>query len=85
VVTRQAEFRSTRNAATGKRAKIKRLLDFALKTAERRLEAPTHSCFQQAFAKYLERYTFANFDPVTETGTAGLRRAIGHGAAKPES
>jgi hypothetical protein len=36
-------------------------------------------------AAALAAHTFANFDPAAQTGTAGSRHAVGHGAAAPES
>jgi hypothetical protein len=41
--------------------------------------------FPAAFAEYLKSYTFANFDPAANTGIAGSRHAVGHGAAAAET
>jgi len=41
--------------------------------------------FPQAFGRYIRQYTFATFDPDSQTGVAGSRHAVGHGAASQES
>lgn len=41
--------------------------------------------FPKAFGRYLREHNFANFDPIAQTGTAGSRHAVGHGAASQES
>jgi hypothetical protein len=69
----------------GTRPKISQLLEFARTSAEQKSGAPDTLLFPTAFAKYLERYTFANFDPTAGTGVAGSRHAVGHGAAVAES
>ncbi|BEH09647.1 hypothetical protein GSUET_12590 [Geobacter sulfurreducens subsp. ethanolicus] len=71
--------------AHGKGAKIKKLLEFAVSSAERKVGQPDTLFFTAAFAKYLTTYTFANFDPKKEDGTAGSRHAVGHGAARSDS
>jgi hypothetical protein len=72
-------------AQEGTRPKLKQLLQFARASAERKSGAPDTLLFPVAFAKYLERYTYANFDPTAGTGHAGSRHAVGHGAAVAES
>jgi hypothetical protein len=72
-------------AQVGTRAKLKQLLEFARAAAERKSGAPDTLLFPAAFAKYHERYTYANFDPSAGTGDAGSRHAVGHGAAVAES
>jgi hypothetical protein len=72
-------------AQEGTRAKLKQLLEFARASAERKSGAPDTLLFPAAFAKYLEQYTFANFDPSAGTGDAGSRHAVGHGAALAKS
>lgn len=69
----------------GTRAKLKRLLQFARESAEHKSGAPDTLLFSAAFMKYLERYTFANFDPSIQVGDAGSRHAVGHGAATAAS
>lgn len=69
----------------GQGAKLKALLQFAVASALNKAGQPDTLLFSAAFAKYLAAYTFANFDPVAQTGEAGSRHAVGHGAAKAES
>lgn len=69
----------------GQGAKIKELLAFAQSSAEQRAGGPNTLLFPAAFGRYLAAHTFANFDPVAGTGTAGSRHAVGHGAAAQES
>lgn len=69
----------------GQGAKIKDLLAFAQASAEQRAGGPNTLFFPAAFAHYLATHTFANFDPVAQTGTAGSRHAVGHGAAAQDS
>ena len=66
-------------------AKLKDLLAFAEASAIQRAGGPNTLLFPSAFARYLANQTFANFDPVAQTGTAGSRHAVGHGAAKQDS
>lgn len=73
------------SAATGKRAKLKSLLEFARQAAERKAGASDTLLFPVAFATYLESYTYANFDPKAQTGAAGSRHAVVHGAANANS
>ena len=54
-------------------------------SATQRAGRPDTLLFPTAFGKYLARHTFANFDPVAQTGTAGSRHAVGHGAAAQET
>jgi len=69
----------------GKGTKIKELLEFTVKTAERKVGQADTLFFTAAFGKYLTTHTFAYFDPNKEDGTAGSRHAVGHGAAKSNS
>lgn len=69
----------------GQGAKIKDLLAFAQASAEQRAGGPDTLFFPVAFGYYLGAHTFANFDPVARTGTAGSRHAVGHGAAAQDS
>jgi hypothetical protein len=69
----------------GQGAKLKELLAFAEASAIQRAGGPNTLLFPSAFARYLVTQTFANFDPVAQTGTAGSRHAVGHGAAAQES
>lgn len=69
----------------GQGAKLKALLAFAQSAGERRAGGPDTLFFPDAFGRYLAAHTFANFDPVAETGTAGSRHAVGHGAAAQDS
>lgn len=70
---------------SGHGAKLKELLAFAQASAEKRAGGPNTLFFPDAFGRYLAAHTFANFDPVAQTGTAGSRHAVGHGAAAQES
>lgn len=74
-----------RAAHGGQGAKIKDLLAFAQSSAEQRAGGSDTLFFPTAFGRYLAVHTFANFDPVAQTGTAGSRHAVGHGAATQES
>lgn len=69
----------------GQGAKIKDLLAFAQASAEQRAGGPDTLFFPAAFGRYLAIHTFAKFDPVAQTGTAGSRHAVGHGAAAQDS
>ena len=69
----------------GQGAKLKKLLAFAETSAEKRAGGSETLFFPAAFGRYLATHTFANFDPVAQTGTAGSRHAVGHGAATQES
>lgn len=69
----------------GQGAKIRDLLAFAQASAEQRAGGPDTLFFPAAFGRYLATRTFANFDPVVGTGTAGSRHAVGHGAAAQDS
>lgn len=72
-------------AHNGQGAKIRELLAFAKVSAEQRAGGPDTLLFPAAFCHYLVAHTFANFDPVTGTGSAGSRHAVGHGAAAQDS
>nr|VFK23103.1 MAG: hypothetical protein BECKLFY1418C_GA0070996_11344 [Candidatus Kentron sp. LFY] len=74
-----------RAAHDGQVAKLKDLLAFAEASAERKVGGSNTLLFPKAFGRYLNKYTFANFDPSAQTGTAGSRHAVGHGAASQES
>ena len=69
----------------GQGVKLKELLVFAEASAEQRAGGANTLLFPSAFGRYLKSYTFANFDPAEQTGTAGSRHAVGHGAAAQES
>jgi hypothetical protein len=74
-----------RAAHSGHGAKLKELLAFAQASAEQRSGGPNTLLFPSAFGLYLAAQTFANFDPVAQTGNAGSRHAVGHGAAAQDS
>lgn len=69
----------------GQGAKLKTLLEFAVASAEAKAGRPDTLLLTGAFADYLKAQTFADFDPQTNTGHAGSRHAVGHGAAPSES
>jgi hypothetical protein len=69
----------------GQGAKLKDLLTFAEVSAERKAGGSNTLLFPKAFGRYLREHTFANFDPIAQTGTAGSRHAVGHGAASQDS
>ena len=73
------------HASVGHRAKIKALRKFASASAEKKTGSLDTLLFPSAFEKYLDRYTYANFDPSSQQGTAGSRHAVVHGAASCES
>lgn len=74
-----------RAAHNGQGAKLKELLTFAEASATQRAGSSNTLMFPAAFGRYLSQHTFANFDPVAQTGTAGSRHAVGHGAAAQDS
>ena len=74
-----------RAAFGGQSAKLKDLLAFAEASAERMAGGSNTLLFPNAFGRYLRVHTFANFDPIVQTGTAGSRHAVGHGAAPQDS
>jgi hypothetical protein len=74
-----------RAANGGAGARLKDLLKFVSASAEAHTGGTDTLLFPAAFGKYLEQHTFANFDPVAQTGTAGSRHAVGHGAAAQET
>jgi hypothetical protein len=78
-------LRAAYRARTGKTAKLAKLLEFAVKSAEEKAGASNTLFFPQAFGEYLASHTFANFDPVTATGAAGSRHAVGHGEAATDT
>lgn len=69
----------------GRGAKLKDLLAFAEASAERKAGGSNTLLFPKEFGRYLREHTFANFDPIAQTGTAGSRHAVGHGAASQDS
>ena len=69
----------------GQGAKLKALLDFAEASAERKAGGSNSLLFPKAFGRYLREHTFASFDPISQTGTAASRHAVGHGAASQDS
>lgn len=69
----------------GKGAKLNNLLDFAEVSAERKAGGPNTLLLPKAFGRYLREHNFVNFDPIAQTGTAGSRHAVGHGAAAQDS
>ncbi|SMH30227.1 hypothetical protein [Mesorhizobium australicum] len=69
----------------GKGAKLNKLLEFAVLSAEKKAGQPDTLLFPAAFAHYLKSHTFADFDPGTRTGKASSRHAVGHGEADAES
>jgi hypothetical protein len=69
----------------GQGAGLRDLLKFAEASAESKAGGSNTLFFPKDFGRYLREYTFANFDPSTQTGTAGSRHAVGHGAASQES
>ena len=71
--------------AHGHGTKLKALLEFAVTSAEARAGSPDTLLLTGAFAEYLKAHTFADFDPAAETGHAGSRHAVGHGAASADS
>ena len=72
-------------AVHGRGAKIKKLLAFALDSAAQKAGTPNTLLFPAAFGRYLNEYTFADFDPSGPPGHAGSRHAVGHGAADATS
>jgi len=74
-----------RAANDGQGAKLKKLLEFAEASAERKAGGSNTLLFPKAFSRYLKEYTFADFNPTTQTGTANSRHAVGHGAASEKS
>ena len=74
-----------RAAHGGQGAKTKELLRFAIESATARTGLPNTLMFPAAFARYMDEHTFANFDPVANTGSASSRHAVGHGAAPADS
>ncbi len=71
--------------AHGQGAKIKKLLEFAESSAKKKAGSSNTLLFPKAFGRYLREYTFADFNPSTQTGEASSRHAVGHGAASQDS
>ena len=65
----------------GKGASWKALVEFAVKSAERKTGDPNTLLLPAAFASYLAGRTFASFDPIAGNGEASSRHAVGHGEA----
>ena len=74
-----------RDAHGGQGAKLKDLLAFVEASAEHKAGGSNTLLFPKAFGRYLREHTFANFDPIAQTGNAGSRHAVGHGAASQDS
>jgi hypothetical protein len=74
-----------RSVHGGQGARTKDLLRFAIENVTSRLGGSDTLMFPEAFARYLDRYTFADFDPAANRGSASSRHAVGHGAAAPET
>ncbi len=74
-----------RVAHGGQGAKLKDLLTFAEASAERKAGGSNTLLFPKVFGRYLREHTFANFDPIAQTGIASSRHAVGHGAASQKS
>lgn len=72
-------------AHAGQGAKTKALLNFAIESARSKTGSEDSLMLPSAFGEYLRNHTFADFDPREETGTAGSRHAVGHGAAPQDS
>jgi hypothetical protein len=72
-------------ATHGKGAKIKKLLEFAVASAEQKAGSSDTLLFPSGFGQYLKSYTFADFDPEGAPGGAGSRHAVGHGVASSET
>lgn len=53
---------------------------FAVRAAEQKAGGPDTLLLPAAFARYLDGYTFASFDPSAGPGATVSRHAIGHGA-----
>lgn len=74
-----------RSTHGGQGAKLKDLLAFVEASAEHKAGGSNTLLFPKAFGRYLREHTFANFDPIAQTGNAGSRHAVGHGAASQDS
>ncbi len=78
-------LREAYRAKKGNSAKLEKLLEFAIESAENKSGSPNTLLLPTAFARYLKQNTFAYFDPNAGDATSGSRHAIGHGAAKTEA
>lgn len=76
-------LRSAYKSTNGESAKLPKLLEFAVTSAERKAGSGSTLLFATAFLRYLRDYTFANFDPMSEI-VSSSRHAVGHGAAPAE-
>ena len=79
------EIEGVLNDAHRQGAKLKDLLAFVEASAEHKAGGSNTLLFPKAFGRYLREHTFANFDPIAQTGNAGSRHAVGHGAASQDS
>jgi hypothetical protein len=71
-------------AATGQRTrKINTLLDFTVDTAVKMAGGRDTLFFPAEFARYLNEYTYADFNAESD-GSSAARHAVGHGRAKAE-
>jgi hypothetical protein len=78
-------LREAYRAKKGNSAKLGKLLEFAIASAESKSGSPDTLLLPTAFARYLKLNTFADFDPNTGDAKSGSRHAIGHGAAVAET
>jgi hypothetical protein len=74
-----------RTANEGKSAKLKLLLEFAMASASSKVGGSNTLMFPVAFAEYLQKHTYADFDPNSQEGAASSRHAVNHGAAQQDS
>jgi hypothetical protein len=78
-------FSEAHRAATGRGARWKTALEFALKSAEQKAGVPDSLFFPSEFGVYMREYTFADFDPTSGVILSSSRHAVGHGAADERS
>ncbi|MDP3257875.1 MAG: hypothetical protein Q8S58_07355 [Bosea sp. (in: a-proteobacteria)] len=69
----------------GKSVKLDKLLQFAVDSAAQKAGQPDTLLFPEVFAVYLKSHAFANFDPLSRSGKASSRHAVGHGHADADS
>jgi len=73
-------------AVTGERTRhIKKLIEFCSNAAAEKSGSADTLFLPSAFGQYLTEYTYAEFDHTTDTGSAGSRHAVGHGAAPADT
>jgi hypothetical protein len=65
----------------GARAKIRTLLKFARDSAAEKSGSQDTLLFPLAFAEYLQKFAYSDFDPDAGAVDAASRHAVGHGAA----